>query len=63
MTKLKKVVTTTLYAVEFEGQPYRLVMEQDHILDKIEYTLFDMDGGVQPDELLDKILSSEILPK
>ena len=56
MTKLKKVVTTTLYDVEFEGQSYRLVIEQDHILDKLEYTLFDTDGEVQSDELVDKIL-------
>jgi hypothetical protein len=57
MTELKKVVTTTLYDVEFEGQSYRLVMEQDHILDKLECTLFDMDGEVQSDELVDKIFS------
>ena len=57
MVELKKVVTTTLYDVEFEGQSYRLVMEQDHILDKLECTLFDMDGKVQSDELVDKIFS------
>jgi hypothetical protein len=43
--------------VEFEGQLYRLVIEQDHILDKLECTLFDMDGEVQSDEFLDKILN------
>jgi hypothetical protein len=57
MTELKKVVTTTLYDVEFEGQLYRLVIEQDHILDKLECTLFDIDGEVQSDELVDKILN------
>lgn len=57
MTELKKVVTTTLYDIEFEGQSYRLIMEQDHILDKLECTLFDMDGEEQSDEFIDKVFS------
>ena len=57
MVELKKVVTTTLYDVEFEGQSYRLVIEQDHILDKLECNLFDMDGEVQFGEIVDKIFS------
>jgi hypothetical protein len=56
MTKLKKVVTTTLYDVEFEGKLYKMKKEEDHITGLTDYELY-LDGEEQDDELLDKILN------
>jgi hypothetical protein len=59
MTELKKVVTTTLYDVEFEGKLYKMKKEEDHITGLTDYELY-LDGEEQGDELLDKILTPDI---
>jgi hypothetical protein len=61
MKELKKVVTTTLYDVEFEGKFYKLIKKEDHTTKShsADYELY-LDGEEQDDELLDKILAPNI---